>query len=69
MVASPLKTFGGIARFLGLDPPRAGLERALKFSAFRVLKEQEERRGFVERMAARRRRSFGPARRGRGGRC
>jgi hypothetical protein len=49
MVERPLKTFSSIAHFLGLAPPRSTLERALKLSSFRVLREQERCHGFVER--------------------
>ncbi|MEX2648692.1 MAG: sulfotransferase domain-containing protein [Alphaproteobacteria bacterium] len=49
MKAETLKTFGGIARFLGLEPPRDRLERALRLSSFKVLQEQERRHGFVEK--------------------
>jgi hypothetical protein len=49
MAAAPLQTFGGAARFLGLNPPRARLERAIEFSSFDVLRGQEEALGFVER--------------------
>jgi hypothetical protein len=49
MLETPLKTFGTVARFLGIDPPRARLEKAIKLSSFRVLKEQEKRHGFIER--------------------
>jgi len=49
LLDAPLKTFGGVARFLGIDPPRARLEKAIKLSSFKVLKEQEKRHGFIER--------------------
>jgi len=49
MLETPLKTFGAVARFLGVDPPRARLEKAIKLSSFRVLQEQERRQGFRER--------------------
>jgi hypothetical protein len=45
----PLETFGGVARFLGLNPPPDRLERAVANSSFGALKAQEEERGFVER--------------------
>jgi hypothetical protein len=45
----PRKAFGGIARFLGINPPRDRLDRAIKLSSFKVLQEQERRRGFRER--------------------
>jgi hypothetical protein len=49
MTAAPLKSFGGIAAFLGLPPDRRRLERAIRHSSFRVLQEQERRHGFKER--------------------
>lgn len=49
MTSAPIKTFGGIAAFLGLKVPRERLDRAIKLSSFRVLQEQEKRFGFVER--------------------
>ena len=49
MMEEPNKTFGGVARFLRLDPPRDRLERAIRRSSFRVLQEQERRQGFKEK--------------------
>ena len=49
MLDSPQKSFGRVARFLGLDPPRDRLKRAIKFSSFKVLRRQENRHGFRER--------------------
>ncbi len=49
MLDRPLGSFAGVARFLGLEPPRARLERAIRLSAFKVLQAQERRRGFIER--------------------
>jgi len=49
MLAEPTGTFRAVARFLGLDPPRPRLERAIRRSSFRVLQEQERRHGFAER--------------------
>ncbi len=49
MEQKPLKTFGTIAQFLGLKPPRERLERAIRFSSFKVLQNQEARHGFRER--------------------
>ena len=45
----PLETFAGVARFLGLEPPRERLERAISNSSFETLKAQEEDHGFAER--------------------
>lgn len=52
MLAAPLKTFEGVARFLGLDPPRNRLKRAIRFSSFKELRGQEDQTGFVERSPA-----------------
>ncbi|MDD3443805.1 MAG: sulfotransferase domain-containing protein [Zavarzinia sp.] len=49
MEQKPMKTFGGIAHFLGLKPSRERLERAIKFSSFKVLQNQEAKHGFKER--------------------
>jgi len=49
MEQAPFKTFGGIARFLGLKPPRDRLDRAIKFSSFKVVQNQEAKHGFQER--------------------
>ena len=49
MLNAPIKTFGGIATYLGLKPPRARLERAIKLSSFKVLQAQEKKNGFIER--------------------
>lgn len=49
MQERPVETFGGVARFLGLDPPRERLDRAISHSSFGALKAQEEEHGFVER--------------------
>ncbi len=49
MLEAPLRTFTAAAKFLGLDPPRARIEKAIKLSSFRVLQEQERRHGFRER--------------------
>lgn len=49
MLAKPEKTFGAIAGFLQLAPPRTRLKKAIAFSSFRTLKKQETEHGFVER--------------------
>ena len=49
LAAEPFKIFGGVAGFLGLDPPRERLQRAIAHSSFKALKAQEDERGFVER--------------------
>jgi len=51
MLASPWKSFSGLVKFLGLAAPRARIEKAIRLSSFRVLKEQEQRSGFRERPA------------------
>jgi hypothetical protein len=49
MLDRPQSAFGGIARFLGLKPPRDRLERAIARSSFKVLQEKERRHGFKEK--------------------
>ncbi len=49
MLDRSVRTFTGVARFLGLNPPRPRIEKAIKFSSFRTLKKQEEEQGFRER--------------------
>lgn len=49
MAAHPIETFGRVAAFLGLNPPRERLEKAIAFASFDVLKAQEDEHGFVER--------------------
>jgi hypothetical protein len=51
MLHLPLKTFGKVATFLGMKPPKARLEKAIRFSSFRVLRQQEQEHGFKERAA------------------
>ena len=49
MLKNPVKTFGGLAKFMGLNPPRERLLRAIERSSFKALREQEEKKGFKER--------------------
>ncbi|USG61435.1 sulfotransferase domain-containing protein [Sneathiella marina] len=49
MLFKPEKTFGGLAKFLGLNPPKQRLRRAIKFSSFGALQKQEKEKGFNER--------------------
>ena len=49
MQTNPTKTFSQVAKFMGADPPRERLKRAIKFSSFKVLRAQENKQGFVER--------------------
>jgi len=51
MLDRPNRTFGGIARFLGLDPEPQRLAKAVKFSSFEVLRRQEREGSFKERSA------------------
>ena len=51
LLESPFKSFGGIARFLGINPTRERLDKAIKQSSFKVLKTQEKAKGFIERPA------------------
>lgn len=49
MLDKPYGTFSGIVRFLRLPASRERIERAIKRSSFKVLQEQERRRGFIEK--------------------
>ena len=49
MSRRPGPTFRAVAAFLGLKPPRARIERAMRHSSFRALRAQEDRAGFIER--------------------
>ena len=49
MLSAPHKSFAAIDRFLQLGSPRDRLERAIRRSSFKVLQEQEKRRGFREK--------------------
>jgi len=48
MLDKPFKAFSRIARFLELNPPKARIHRAIKFSSFKSLKSQEQKSGFKE---------------------
>jgi hypothetical protein len=52
MLDQLLKSFGSVAKFLGLDVARPRLDKAMKLSSFKLLKAQEQRKGFIERPAA-----------------
>jgi len=49
MQARPLETFGGFARWMGINPPRERLEKALRHSSFDEAKRQEAAHGFREK--------------------
>ena len=49
LLNEPQKFFKATANFLGLNPPQERLDRAIRFSSFKVLKAQEEAQGFKER--------------------
>ncbi len=49
MSAKPNQSFKKVANFLGLNPSKARLEKAIRFSSFKVLQGQEKRDGFRER--------------------
>ncbi len=52
MIAHPSKTFGQLVNnYLKLPKDRARLQKAIRFSSFKVLSGQEARDGFVERSA------------------
>ncbi len=49
MLRHPVRSFSGLAHFLGLKPPRQRLERAIELSSFNSLRTQEESSGFREK--------------------
>ena len=49
MLNNPIKTFGGLTQFLGLNAPRKRLERAIERASFKTLRKQEDERGFKEK--------------------
>lgn len=49
MMKKPRSTFTRVAKFLGLNPPRERIERAINHSSFRVLQNQEKQHGFKEK--------------------
>jgi hypothetical protein len=48
MLGKPIKAFGRLIRFLGLPKDQDRLKRAIRFSSFRELSDQERRTRFVE---------------------
>jgi hypothetical protein len=49
MLKKPVVAFSRVARFLGLNPPRDRLERAIERASFKSLRAQEDAKGFRER--------------------
>jgi hypothetical protein len=49
MLKNPVKAFGGLVGFMGLQVPRPRLERAIERSSFKSLREQEDQKGFKEK--------------------
>lgn len=49
MQARPNRSFAAVAGFLGLKPDKQRLRKAIRFSSFEVLREQERKGGFKER--------------------
>jgi hypothetical protein len=49
MTDKPRATFKQVANFLNLSPSRQRLEKAIKFSSFKMLSRQEQKTGFRER--------------------
>jgi|APAra7269096979_1048534.scaffolds.fasta_scaffold08355_2 hypothetical protein len=49
MLNKPVVAFSRVARFLGLNPPRDRLQRAIDASSFKSLRAQEDVKGFRER--------------------
>ena len=48
MLAAPRKAFGGLVGFLGLPDNPARLKKAIRFSSFKELSDQEKQERFVE---------------------
>lgn len=51
MYSQPFQTFTTLSRFLGLNPPRERLQKAIDNSSFKALQRQERQHGFIERSA------------------
>jgi hypothetical protein len=49
MLADPFGQFGGVARKLGITRDEARIRRAIEFSSFKTLQDQEAESGFVEK--------------------
>lgn len=49
MYAEPLRAFGALVKFLGVNPPPERLERAVENSSFKILQQQEQEHDFIER--------------------
>lgn len=49
MLEKPVPTFGGLVKFLGLNPPEERLLKAIDFSSFDVVQKLEEQTGFKEK--------------------
>lgn len=49
MLAHPLETFSGAVTFAGLSHNRERIEKALRFSEFEILQNQEKEKGFREK--------------------
>jgi hypothetical protein len=49
MLADPLASLGGVARQLGITQDEERIRRAVEFSSFKTLQQQEARTGFVEK--------------------
>jgi len=48
MLYSPQKTFGSLAKFLGLRLPKSRLNKAIEFSFFDTSRKQEDEKGLIE---------------------
>ncbi|OUR78512.1 hypothetical protein A9Q83_07755 [Alphaproteobacteria bacterium 46_93_T64] len=48
LLVKPATTFGAVAKFLELKPPKNVLTKAIKRSSFKVLQNQEKKDGFLE---------------------
>lgn len=50
LIESPVDTFAAMVHFVGLDVDRSRIEKAVRFSSFDTLQEQETRGGFGEKL-------------------
>ena len=48
--AKPLKTFGKVTKYLGLDASPERIKKAIRFSSISELQKQESKSGFKERV-------------------
>ena len=52
MIQNPVKSFGKLMKFLGLPKDTPRLKRAIRHSSFKVVSQQETKKGFAEQSRA-----------------